>query len=166
MACAGDPSNDPARLPRHDHHNCVRAHLTVWPPQPVGLRTTHYPARPNLGKRRGRTARLPHRGPATTQGARSPSHRLLSRGIADFRHDQAVQRLMIASTSSNLRPVVDMLMLGISLDDISVPPAAAEYARRFAQHDLSLEALLRLPAGRTHAPEVGHPGPQPAGHAR
>ena len=90
----------------------------------------------------------------------------MSRGIADFRHDQAVQRLMIASTSSNLRPVVDMLMLGISLDDISVPPAAAEYARRFAQHDLSLEALLRLPAGRTHVPAVGHPGPQPAGHAR
>jgi DNA-binding PucR family transcriptional regulator len=63
--------------------------------------------------------------------------------IPEFRHDQAVQRLMVASTSSNLSAVVDMLMLGISLEDISVPPAAAEYARRFAQHDLSLEALLR-----------------------
>jgi hypothetical protein len=63
--------------------------------------------------------------------------------IPGFRHDQAVQRLMVASTSSNLSAVVDMLMLGISLEDISVPPAAAEYARRFAQHDLSLEALLR-----------------------
>ncbi|MDT7624846.1 MAG: hypothetical protein QOF99_5747, partial [Pseudonocardiales bacterium] len=31
----------------------------------------------------------------------------------------------------------------ISLEDIVVPPAAAMYARRFAQHDLSLEALLR-----------------------
>ena len=62
--------------------------------------------------------------------------------IPEFRHDQAVQRLMVASTSSNLSAVVDMLMLGISLEDISVPPAAAEYARRFAQHDLSLEALL------------------------
>ena len=74
----------------------------------------------------------------------SPSHRLLSsNSIPEFRHDQAVQRLMVASTSSNLSAVVDMLMLGISLEDISVPPAAAEYARRFAQHDLSLEALLR-----------------------
>jgi hypothetical protein len=63
--------------------------------------------------------------------------------IPEFRHDEAVQRLMIASTSSNLSAVVDMLMLGISLEDIRVPPAAAEYARRFAQHTLPLEALLR-----------------------
>ena len=64
--------------------------------------------------------------------------------IPEFRHDQAVQRLMVASTSSNLSAVVDMLMLGISLEDISVPPTAAEYARRFAQHDLSLEACCGL----------------------
>ncbi|HTF49668.1 MAG TPA: helix-turn-helix domain-containing protein [Pseudonocardia sp.] len=63
--------------------------------------------------------------------------------IPEFHHDQAVQRLMVASTTSNLSAVVDMLMLGISLEDIVVPPAAAMYARRFAQHDLSLEALLR-----------------------
>jgi PucR C-terminal helix-turn-helix domain/GGDEF-like domain len=63
--------------------------------------------------------------------------------IPEFHHDQAVQRLMVASTASNLSAVVDMLMLGISLEDIVVPPAAAMYARRFAQHDLSLEALLR-----------------------
>jgi hypothetical protein len=63
--------------------------------------------------------------------------------VPEFRHDQAVQRLMVASSASNLGAVVDMLMLGISREDIAVPPAAAEYARRFAQHDLSLEALLR-----------------------
>ncbi|MFI2206794.1 helix-turn-helix domain-containing protein [Streptomyces sp. NPDC020192] len=63
--------------------------------------------------------------------------------IPEFRHDDAVRRLMVASTSSNLTAIVDMLALNISLDDITVPPAAAEYARRFAQHDLSLEALLR-----------------------
>ncbi|MGW4593397.1 PucR family transcriptional regulator [Amycolatopsis thermoflava] len=63
--------------------------------------------------------------------------------IPEFRHDDAVRQLMIASTSSNLTAIVDMLALGISLDDITVPPAAAEYARRFAQLDLSLEALLR-----------------------
>jgi DNA-binding PucR family transcriptional regulator len=63
--------------------------------------------------------------------------------IPEFRHDDAVRRLMIASTSSNLMTILDMLALNISLDDITVPPAAAEYARRFAQHDLSLEALLR-----------------------
>ncbi|MEV5954744.1 helix-turn-helix domain-containing protein [Streptomyces sp. NPDC051987] len=63
--------------------------------------------------------------------------------IPEFRHDDAVRRLMVASTASNLAAILDMLSLSISFDDITVPPAAAEYARRFAQHDLSLEALLR-----------------------
>ncbi|MFE9442341.1 helix-turn-helix domain-containing protein [Streptomyces sp. NPDC006602] len=63
--------------------------------------------------------------------------------IPEFRHDDAVRRLMVASTASNLAAIFDMLALNISLDDITVPPAAAQYARRFAQHGLSLEALLR-----------------------
>ncbi|WP_433634882.1 PucR family transcriptional regulator [Nocardia sp. CA-120079] len=63
--------------------------------------------------------------------------------IPEFRHDDEVRRLMVASTSSNLIVILDMLTLSIAIDDITVPPAAAEYARRFAQHDLSLEALLR-----------------------
>jgi len=63
--------------------------------------------------------------------------------IPEFRHDDTVRRLMIASTSSNLIAIVDMLAHNIPIDRIAVPPAAAEYARRFAQHDLSLEALLR-----------------------
>lgn len=63
--------------------------------------------------------------------------------IPEFRHDDAVREMMIASTSSNLVAILDILALGISLDDLTVPPAAAEYARRFAQRDLPLEALLR-----------------------
>ncbi len=63
--------------------------------------------------------------------------------IPEFRHDEEVRRLMIASTASNLTAILDMLMLSISRSDITVPPAAAEYARRFAQHGMSLEALLR-----------------------
>jgi hypothetical protein len=63
--------------------------------------------------------------------------------IPEFRHDDIVRRLMVASTSSNLVAIVDILAHHIPLDRITVPPAAAEYARRFAQHDLSLEALLR-----------------------
>jgi hypothetical protein len=47
---------------------------------------------------------------------------------------------MARCPSSNLSAVVDGLVLGISLEDIRVPPAAAENARRFAQHHLSLEA--------------------------
>ncbi|MEV0033213.1 helix-turn-helix domain-containing protein [Nocardia sp. NPDC050793] len=63
--------------------------------------------------------------------------------IPEFRHDDEVRRLMVASTASNLAAILDLLTLGISLDDVTVPPAAAEYARRFAQHGMSLEALLR-----------------------
>jgi hypothetical protein len=50
---------------------------------------------------------------------------------------------MARCPSTNLSAVVDVLVLGISLEDIRVPPAAAENARRFGQHNLSLEALLR-----------------------
>ncbi|SNY79573.1 DNA-binding transcriptional regulator, PucR family [Nocardia amikacinitolerans] len=63
--------------------------------------------------------------------------------IEEFRHDDEVRRLMEASTAANLAAILDLLTLGISFDDLTVPPAAAEYARRFAQHGMSLEALLR-----------------------
>lgn len=63
--------------------------------------------------------------------------------IPEFRHDETVRQLMVASTSSNLVAIIHMLTHAIPLESISVPAAAAEYARRFAQHDLSLEALLR-----------------------
>ncbi|MEJ8278366.1 PucR family transcriptional regulator [Pseudonocardia spirodelae] len=63
--------------------------------------------------------------------------------IPEFRHDETLRRLMVASTSANLAAIVDVLVHSIPLDRITVPPAAAEYARRFAQRDLSLEALLR-----------------------
>lgn len=63
--------------------------------------------------------------------------------IPEFTLDKDVRQLMVASTSSNLVTIVDMLAHGITADRIAVPAAAAEYARRFAQRDLSLEALLR-----------------------
>ncbi|MEV0077065.1 helix-turn-helix domain-containing protein [Nocardia neocaledoniensis] len=63
--------------------------------------------------------------------------------IPEFRHDDEIHRLMVASTEANLAAILDMLTLAIGPDDITVPPAAAEYARLFAQQDLSLEALLR-----------------------
>lgn len=63
--------------------------------------------------------------------------------IPQFRQDETARQLMVASTSANLVAIVDMLAHSIPIEQVSVPPAAAEYARRFAQHDLSLEALLR-----------------------
>jgi len=63
--------------------------------------------------------------------------------IPEFRHDDAVRRLMVASTTANVEAIVTLLAHKIPEENITVPPAAAEYARRFAQHGLSLEALLR-----------------------
>ena len=63
--------------------------------------------------------------------------------IPEFRHNETVRKLMVASTAANLAAIVDLLSHSIPLDQIPVPPAAGEYARRFAQHSLSLEALLR-----------------------
>lgn len=63
--------------------------------------------------------------------------------IPEYRHDDEIRRMTVASTASNLATVVDMLARDLAIDDIAVPAAAAESARRFAQHELSLEALLR-----------------------
>lgn len=63
--------------------------------------------------------------------------------IPEYRHDDDIRRLTVASTASNLASVIDMLAQDLVVDDIAVPAAAAESARRFAQHELSLEALLR-----------------------
>lgn len=63
--------------------------------------------------------------------------------IPEFQHDDAVRRLMVASTTANVEAIIALLVHKIAEDDITVPPAAAEYARRFAQHGLSLEGLLR-----------------------
>ena len=63
--------------------------------------------------------------------------------IPEYRHDDEIRRMTVASTASNLASIVEMLAQDLVVDDIAVPAAAAESARRFAQHELSLEALLR-----------------------
>jgi DNA-binding PucR family transcriptional regulator len=63
--------------------------------------------------------------------------------IPAFRGDDGVRELMAASTSSNLSTIFDVLLHGLSLEQISVPAAAAAYARRFAQRELPIESLLR-----------------------
>jgi DNA-binding PucR family transcriptional regulator len=63
--------------------------------------------------------------------------------IPEVRGDEAIQELMVASTSSNLSVMFDALRHGIRVDQIDVPAPAAAYAQRFAQRGLPLEALLR-----------------------
>lgn len=88
----------------------------------------------------------------TSEVARSLKNRLpqlikdvndrLCDAIPEFNNTE-MRRLMDASTEANLNSIFDTLLLGIRQDDITTPPAAAHYARRFAQHDLTLQALLR-----------------------
>lgn len=63
--------------------------------------------------------------------------------IPELRGDDAIQELMVASTSANLSVMFDALRHGIPVDHIEVPAAAAAYAQRLAQRGLPLEALLR-----------------------
>lgn len=67
---------------------------------------------------------------------------LLCDAIPEFRNEE-MHRLMDASTEANLSVIIDALRFGIRHDDITTPPAATHYAQRFAQHDLTLQALLR-----------------------
>lgn len=57
--------------------------------------------------------------------------------------DDDVRELLAASSSSNVATALDMFSHGIPVDQIDVPAAAAHYARRLAQRDVPVEALLR-----------------------
>ena len=67
----------------------------------------------------------------------------MSARIADLPHDPLLLDLLRASVASNLENVVHYLRGHLAEDEIPVPPAAAEYARRLAQRDSPPSALLR-----------------------
>ena len=57
--------------------------------------------------------------------------------------EEDVRDLLIASVHANLATALHILAHQIPVDQIDVPAAAAYYARRIAQRDIPLQALLR-----------------------
>jgi len=58
-------------------------------------------------------------------------------------NDDDIRELLVASVSSNLATGLHILEHNIPVDQVEVPAAAAYYARRLAQRDVPVEALLR-----------------------
>jgi DNA-binding PucR family transcriptional regulator len=57
--------------------------------------------------------------------------------------DEDVRELMAASTHANVATVLDMMAHDIPLEEVEVPAAAGHFARRLAQREVPVEALLR-----------------------
>jgi hypothetical protein len=70
-------------------------------------------------------------------------HDQLVATIAELRGDDAVLRLLAASVEGNVATVLHLLENGIPPEDVDAPAAALEYARRLAQRDVPLAALVR-----------------------
>jgi DNA-binding PucR family transcriptional regulator len=68
---------------------------------------------------------------------------LLISEIKELNEDQRLIELLSASIEGNLETVLHILEHNISAEQFEPPTAALEYARRMAQHDVPLNALVR-----------------------
>ena len=68
---------------------------------------------------------------------------LIVREIPQLRRDIRVLALLEASVTENVAVLLHILQYGIDVHNVPVPAAAAEYARRLAQRDIPIAALLR-----------------------
>src|SRR5882757_9198935 len=84
------------------------------------------------------SALTPHTGELATE-----IYDLIVREIPQLRGDKQVLTLLEASVEENVATVLHILQHGIDLENVHVPVAAAEYARRLAQRGIPIVALLR-----------------------
>jgi hypothetical protein len=70
-------------------------------------------------------------------------YRLIVKEIPALRGDTRVLALLEASVAENVSTMLHILQHGIDLENVRAPAAAEEYARRLAQHDVPIAALLR-----------------------
>lgn len=84
-------------------------------------------------------ARLNSRLAAVTDTVRGE----LEAKITELSSDAGTIELLGASVESNIDTVFHSLLHGIAVDRITAPAAAVEYARRLAQHGVSVNALVR-----------------------
>jgi PucR C-terminal helix-turn-helix domain/GGDEF-like domain len=76
-------------------------------------------------------------------GLSAEIYRLILGQIPQLRDDRPVLALLEASVSENVVTLLDILQHGIDLEKVRAPVAAEEYARRLAQRDVPITALLR-----------------------
>ncbi|HEX3491915.1 MAG TPA: helix-turn-helix domain-containing protein [Streptosporangiaceae bacterium] len=76
-------------------------------------------------------------------GLSAEIYQLILGQIPQLRDDRRVLALLEASVSENVVTMLDILQHGIDLENVRAPVAAEEYARRLAQRDVPITALLR-----------------------
>ena len=69
--------------------------------------------------------------------------RSLEEDIPELRADARLIDLLDASVEANVETLLHALRYDIALQRIEAPVAAVEYARRLAQHDVPVNALVR-----------------------
>ncbi|MEU7905669.1 helix-turn-helix domain-containing protein [Actinoplanes sp. NPDC049118] len=70
-------------------------------------------------------------------------HARLAVSIKELRGDRQILELLATGIESNLETLGHVLRFDISIDEVTPPAAALEYARRLAQHGVSPQALAR-----------------------
>ena len=70
-------------------------------------------------------------------------HTEMTERITELRGDAALLELLRVSINSNLTAIVQVLTYRIEPDQVPTPLGAREYARRLAQHGVSVTALVR-----------------------
>lgn len=63
--------------------------------------------------------------------------------IVQLRGDPQLLELLHASVAGNVETIFDALRYNIAIERVEPPTAALEYARRFAQHSIPVNALVR-----------------------
>ncbi|MFE7722666.1 PucR family transcriptional regulator [Nocardia rhizosphaerihabitans] len=63
--------------------------------------------------------------------------------IMELRGDASLHKLLTASIEGTVETALPFLQYGADIGAAEAPPAAIEYARRLAQHDIPVRALLR-----------------------
>lgn len=79
---------------------------------------------------------------------------VLATRIDDLRGDPALLDLLAASVEGNVETILHVLRHGLAPREVQPPPAATEYARRLAQRDVPVNALVRAyRVGQSHLME-------------
>jgi hypothetical protein len=81
---------------------------------------------------------------------------VLAAGIGEL-GDQRLQDLLGSSIEGNVENIIHLLRHDIPLSQVTPPSAAFQYARRLAQHDVPVHALVRAyRLGQSHLLEVAY----------